>query len=222
MTKTFECYVEQVLSKVTPTPTISNGLSDEKKIEIIAANFKTILETLGLDLTNDSLKDSPKRIAKMYVTELFKGLKKESFPKVTVIENDMHYDQMVVIRDIKVLSTCEHHFVTIHGTATIAYIPKDRVIGLSKINRIADFFSRRPQVQERLTKQIADCLVEVLQTDNVAVHINAKHYCVISRGVQDSGSTTVTTDLRGDFKKRLETRSEFLQHCSTKTMGFEI
>jgi GTP cyclohydrolase IA len=216
MTKTFECYVEQVLSKVTPTPTIANGLSDEQKIEKIAANFKTILETLGLDLTNDSLRDSPKRIAKMYVTEVFKGLKKEHFPKITVIENEMGYDQMVVVRDVTILSTCEHHFVTIHGTATIAYIPKDRVIGLSKINRIADFFSRRPQVQERLTKQIADALVEVLQTENVAVHINAKHYCVISRGVQDSHSTTVTADLRGDFKKRPETRNEFLTHCSTK------
>ncbi len=216
MTKSIECYVEQILSKVTPTPTISNGLSDEKKIEIIADNFKNILTTLGLDLTNDSLRDSPKRIAKMYVTEVFKGLKKENFPKITVIENDMKYDQMVVVRDVTVLSTCEHHFVTIHGTATIAYIPNERVIGLSKINRIADFFSRRPQVQERLTKQIADCLVEVLQTENVAVHINAKHYCVISRGVQDSHSTTVTSDLRGDFKKRLETRTEFLTHCSTK------
>ncbi len=216
MTKTFECYVEQVLSKVTPTPTVSNGLSDEKKIEIIAENFKNILTTLGLDLTNDSLRDSPRRIAKMYVSEVFKGLKSDNFPKITVIENDMKYDQMVVIRDVTILSTCEHHFVTIHGTATIAYIPKERVIGLSKINRIADFFSRRPQVQERLTKQIADCLVEVLQTDNVAVHINAKHYCVISRGVQDSHSTTVTSDLRGDFKKRLETRTEFLTHCSTK------
>lgn len=216
MTKSIECYVEQVLSKVTPTPTVSNGLTDEKKIEIISENFKNILTTLGLDLTNDSLKDSPKRIAKMYVTEVFKGLKKDNFPKITVIENDMKYDQMVVIRDVTILSTCEHHFVTIHGTATIAYIPNERVIGLSKINRIADFFSRRPQVQERLTKQIADCLVEVLQTENVAVHINAKHYCVISRGVQDSHSTTVTSDLRGDFKKRLETRTEFLTHCSTK------
>lgn len=216
MTKTFDCYVEEVLSKVTPTPTVANGLSDEKKIEIIAENFKNILTTLGMDLNNDSLKDSPKRIAKMYVTEVFKGLKKENFPKITVIENDMKYDQMVVIRDVTILSTCEHHFVTIHGTATIAYIPKDRVIGLSKINRIADFFSRRPQVQERLTKQVADCLVEVLQTEDVAVHINARHYCVISRGVQDSHSTTVTSDLRGDFKKRLETRTEFLTHCSTK------
>lgn len=216
MTKSIECYVEQVLSKVTPTPTVSNGLSDEKKIEIISENFKNILTTLGLDLTNDSLRDSPRRIAKMYVSEVFKGLKKDNFPKITVIENDMKYDQMVVIRDVTILSTCEHHFVTIHGTATVAYIPKDRVIGLSKINRIADFFSRRPQVQERLTKQIADCLVEVLQTEDVAVHINAKHYCVISRGVQDSHSTTVTSDLRGDFKKRLETRTEFLTHCSTK------
>lgn len=222
MSKEINCAVDAILSKVTPTPTIKNGLSDEQKIEIISGKMKDILETLGLDLNNDSLRESPKRIAKMYVTELFKGLKKDNFPKITVIENDMSYDQMVVVRDVTVLSTCEHHFVTIHGTATIAYIPKNRVIGLSKINRIADFFSRRPQVQERLTKQIADCLVEVLQTDNVAVHINAKHYCVISRGVQDSHSTTVTSDLRGDFKKRLETRTEFLSHCTTKTIGIDV
>ena len=163
--------------------------------------------------------ESPKRIAKMYVKELFKGLMAENFPKITVIENDMKYDQMIVVRDVKVISTCEHHFVTIDGKATIAYIPAGKVIGLSKINRIADFFSRRPQVQERLTKQIADCLVKVLDTEHVAVHINAKHYCVVSRGVQDSESTTVTSDLRGDFKRKSDTRFEFLSHCSTKDLG---
>jgi GTP cyclohydrolase I len=213
---------KEILQKVTPTPLIENGLSDEQKIVILTEKFTDILKTLGLDLNNDSLQESPGRIAKMYVKEIFKGLKVENFPKITVIENDMHYDQMIVIRDVTVLSTCEHHFVTIDGKATIAYIPDRKVIGLSKINRIADFFARRPQVQERLTKQIADCLVHVLETENVAVHINAKHYCVASRGVQDSRSTTVTSDLRGDFKRSFDTRHEFLNHCTTKTLGFEL
>jgi GTP cyclohydrolase IA len=125
---------------------------------------------------------------------------------------------MLVVRDVTVLSTCEHHFVTIDGKATIAYIPKEKVIGLSKINRIADFFSRRPQVQERLTKQIADCLVHVLGTEDVAVHINAKHYCVVSRGIEDHSSTTITSDLRGSFRDDSRTRSEFLSHCSTRNL----
>ncbi len=192
---------------------IQNGLSDEEKISKIQKNFTEILQTLGLDLQDDSLAETPKRIAKMYVNEIFSGLNPENFPKVTLIDNKMKYDQMIVIQDIQVMSCCEHHFQTIEGAATVAYIPKNRVIGLSKINRIVDFFSRRPQVQERLTKQIADCLETVLETDNVAVHINAKHYCVIARGVQDANSTTTTSDLRGDFKKRAETRKEFLLHC---------
>ncbi len=219
MQKQQKLSVKELLESVTPTPLIENGLSDDQKIEIITGHFEKILNTLGLDLKNDSLKESPKRIAKMYVKELFKGLKLENFPKITVIENEMKYDQMIVVRDVKIVSTCEHHFVTIDGKATIAYIPSDKVIGLSKINRIADFFSRRPQVQERLTKQIADCLVKVLNTDNVAVHVNAKHYCVVSRGVQDSESTTITSDLRGDFKRKSDTRFEFLSHCSTKELA---
>lgn len=210
---------EELLSQVTQTPIKPNGLSDEQKIERITKSFTDILNTLGLDLSNDSLQETPKRIAKMYVTEIFKGLSPENFPKMTVIENEMNYDQMIVVRNIKVISTCEHHFVTIDGKATIAYIPNKKVIGLSKINRIADYFSRRPQVQERLTKQIADCLVAVLETEHVAVHINAKHYCVISRGVEDATSTTVTSDLRGDFKRKHETRMEFLKHCATTDLN---
>jgi GTP cyclohydrolase I len=204
-----------VLRHVTPTPTIENGLSDEQKIAIITEKFAGILTTLGMDLANDSLADSPARIARMYVNEVFKGLDVKNFPKITVIENDMKYDQMIVVRDVTVISTCEHHFVTIDGRATIAYIPQQKVIGLSKINRIADFFARRPQVQERMTKQIADCLVHVLETPHVAVHVNAKHYCVISRGVEDAASTTVTCDLRGDFREAIGTRSEFMSHCQT-------
>lgn len=210
---------EELLSQVTQTPIKPNGLSDEQKIERITQSFTDILNTLGLDLSNDSLQETPKRIAKMYVSEIFKGLSPENFPKMTVIENEMKYDQMIVVRNIKVISTCEHHFVTIDGKATIAYIPNKKVIGLSKINRIADYFSRRPQVQERLTKQIADCLVAVLETEHVAVHINAKHYCVISRGVEDATSTTVTSDLRGDFKRKHETRIEFLKHCATTDLN---
>lgn len=202
-----------ILSNVRPSPWKDNGLSDEEKIAKISENFKEIMETLGLDLTDDSLKESPRRVAKMYVQELFRGLKPDNFPKMTVIENKMLYDQMVVVRDVKVISLCEHHFVTIHGTAHIAYIPSHGVIGLSKINRIADYFSRRPQVQERLNKQIADALCHILGTEDVAVYIKAKHYCVISRGVEDINSETITTDLRGAFRNNPETRQEFLNSC---------
>jgi GTP cyclohydrolase I len=200
----------KILEHVRSSPFKDNGLTDAEKVDRISEKFREIMEILGLDLTNDSLQDSPRRVAKMYVQEIFRGLKEENFPKITVIENEMLYDQMIVVKDISLLSVCEHHFVTIHGTAHIAYIPSHGVIGLSKINRIADYFSRRPQVQERLTKQIADCLSHILQTDDVAVFIKAKHYCVISRGAEDTNSETVTTDLRGAFKTNPETRSEFL------------
>lgn len=216
MTKEKLCRVEDILAHVHPTPMVSNGLTEEKKVEVIAEKFSEIMQVLGLDLSNDSLMDTPKRIAKMYVREIFSGLNKENFPKVTVIENEMRYDQMVVVQDIEVISVCEHHFQVIEGLATVAYIPGKKVIGLSKINRIVRFFARRPQVQERLTKQIADCLQYVLETDHVAVHMNAKHYCVIARGVEDTHSSTSTSDLRGHFKSRIETREEFLRHCKTR------
>jgi GTP cyclohydrolase IA len=202
--------VEKWLSKVTPTPFIDNKLSDKMKVARITKHMTSIMKTLGLDLKDDSLMDTPKRIAKMYVHELFSGLKPEAFPKITCIENKMECDEMVSVSGIRVLSVCEHHFVTIDGYATVAYIPTKKVIGLSKINRIVDYFARRPQVQERLVKQIADVLVEILGTQDVAVHIKAKHYCVISRGVQDMESETTTTDLRGAFRKG-EVRSEFLR-----------
>lgn len=203
----------EILEKVRPTPFTDTGLSDEEKIARIAEHFREIMEILGLDLENDSLRDTPKRVARMYVRETFRGLSREHFPKITVVANEMQYDQMVVVRDVNIMSMCEHHFVTIHGRAHIAYIPKHRVIGLSKINRIAQYFSRRPQVQERLTKQIADCLEYVLGTDDVAVYLNAKHFCVISRGIEDVNSSTVTSDLRGAFKSHPETRAEFLRAC---------
>lgn len=204
---------KDVLSHVRPSPLIANGLTEAEKIERITQSFREIMETLGLDLNNDSLQNTPKRVAKMYVQELFRGLDETHFPKITVIENEMLYDQMVVVKDIGIISLCEHHFVTIHGRAHVAYIPSHGVIGLSKINRIAEFFARRPQVQERLTKQIADALCYILKTEDVAVFIQAKHYCVISRGVEDANSETITTDLRGAFKTNANTRSEFLSIC---------
>lgn len=206
----------EILTNVRPSPTVVSKLNPEQKIAKIESLFTEILNTLGMDLSDDSLKETPKRIAKMYVNEIFSGLQAQNFPKITVIENSMGYDQMVCVQDINVMSVCEHHFQPIDGFATIAYIPNNKVIGLSKLNRIVEYFSRRPQVQERLTKQIADCLQFILDTDDVAVHINAKHYCVISRGIQDTMSTTITSDLRGSFKKRAETRTEFLKQCRTR------
>jgi GTP cyclohydrolase IA len=207
-------FVREVLSHVRPTPEVANAMSAEQKVEQIAKHFSEILKVLGLDMTNDSLSETPKRIAKMYVHEIFSGLDPQYFPRITVIENEMEYDQMLVVRNIRSLSVCEHHFQTIDGMVTVAYIPGKKIIGLSKINRIVQFFSRRPQVQERLTKQIADCLQFVLETKHVAVHMAAKHYCVIARGVQDHQSLTTTSDLRGHFKERQETRAEFLAQVS--------
>lgn len=206
----------EILKNVIPTPTVENNLSADEKIQQITEKFTQIMNILGLDLKDDSLRDTPRRVAKMYVNEIFSGLDAANFPKITTIENKMKYDQMILVQNIECLSFCEHHFLTIDGFATVAYIPKDKVIGLSKINRIVQFFSRRPQVQERLTKQIADCLQHVLETEHVAVHINAKHYCVITRGIEDSHSTTSTSDLRGDFKLNNSTRTEFLKQCKLK------
>ena len=207
--------IKKMLSEVMPTPMKPNKLSDQEKIDQIQHHFTEILKVLGLDLQDDSLKESPKRIAKMYVKEIFKGLDFSHFPKITTIENKMQYDQMIVVRDIELISTCEHHFQPIQGFATVAYIPAKKVIGLSKINRIVEYFAKRPQVQERLTKQVADCLQQILGTNNVAVHINAKHFCVMARGIEDLHSSTVTCDLRGEFKKNAQTRQEFLLHAKT-------
>lgn len=207
--------VAEILANVRPSPMVKNNLTDDQKIEKLTDHFREIMKILGLDLEDDSLKDSPKRIAKMYVREIFEGLNPENFPKLTSIENKLGYNEMITVKNVSIISVCEHHFVTIDGRATISYIPKNRVIGLSKINRIARFFSRRPQVQERLTKQIADCLSYALETDDVAVSIRAKHYCVIQRGVEDAASETVTSDLRGAFKEDLRTRSEFMSVLCT-------
>ena len=192
------------------TPLIQNGLSRDEKYQRICAAFTEITRTLGLDLTDDSLCETPHRIAKMYVDEIFSGLDYGQFPKIAVIENKMQVEEMVLIDEIDLVSTCEHHFVTIDGSARVAYIPKDKIIGLSKINRIVRFFSQRPQVQERLTQQVLVALQALLETDDVAVTINAVHYCVKSRGVMDTNSKTRTTALGGAFKDNASTRAEFL------------
>ncbi|MGR0277785.1 GTP cyclohydrolase I FolE [Marinomonas dokdonensis] len=192
------------------TPMIDNGLSSEEKYQRIKSAFEDVVSTLGLDLNDDSLAETPHRIAKMYVKEIFSGLDYSQFPKITVIDNKMRVDEMVKVSDISFTSTCEHHFVTIDGLAKVAYLPKNKIIGLSKINRIVRFFAQRPQVQERLTQQILVTLQALLETDNVAVSINAVHYCVKARGVMDASSSTQTTALGGLFKRSDKTRSEFL------------
>ena len=195
------------------TPSFENGLSKEQKISRIADSFKDIMLTLGLDLNDDSLIDSPQRVAKMFVNETFWGLEADSFPKCSVIDNKMGYDEMLTVKDIKVMSNCEHHFVIIDGFADVAYIPKDKVLGLSKINRVVNYYCRRPQVQERLTKQIFHSLSYILGTEDVAVVIDATHYCVKARGVQDTNSHTVSSKLGGVFKTDPATRAEFLSFC---------
>jgi GTP cyclohydrolase I len=192
------------------TPSIHSNLSRTDKIDIIETKFRDIMMALGLDLTDDSLMETPKRVAKMYVGEIFWGLDHESFPKCTAVVNKMGYDEMVVERNINVQSNCEHHFVVIDGLATVAYIPKKKVLGLSKINRIVEYFAKRPQIQERLTEQVYHALQYILDTEDVAVVINATHFCVRSRGVEDTGSSTVTSKLGGCFKSDPAVRAEFM------------
>ena len=195
----------------TPTWDTRGANLDRKiKIEIITEQFQKIMTTLGLDLSDDSLMDTPKRVAKMYVNEIFWGLDFEAFPKCTTVDNKMRYNEMVVERNVNVQSNCEHHFVVIDGLATVAYVPKQKVLGLSKINRIVEYFSKRPQIQERLTEQIFHTLRYILETEDVAVLIDAQHYCVKSRGVEDTGSSTVTVRLGGGFKSDPAARNEFL------------
>jgi GTP cyclohydrolase I len=201
---------DALIEKGLETPMIENDLSRDQKVEKIQAAMTEVVETLGLDLTDDSLIETPYRIAKMYVDEIFSGLDYSSFPKITVIENKMNVEEMVKVKDIDLTSTCEHHFVTIDGFASVAYIPNDNIIGLSKINRLVRFFAQRPQVQERLTQQVLVALQALLNTDNVAVRIDAAHYCVKARGVMDSNSSTQTTALGGLFKSDDRVRGDFL------------
>lgn len=192
------------------TPMYASALSSQEKKQQIEQHMRSILELMSLDLTDDSLVDTPKRIAKMYVDEVFSGLDYQNFPKITVIENKMKFDEMVKVQNISLTSTCEHHFVTIDGKATVAYLPRTKIIGLSKINRIVRFFAQRPQVQERLTQQVLVALQTLLETKDVAVKMDAVHYCVKARGVMDSTSSTTTTALGGIFKSNPATRAEFL------------
>ncbi len=192
------------------TPMIETGLNPQQKYERIRKLMGDVVSTLGLDLSDDSLAETPHRIAKMYVHEVFAGLDYSHFPRISVIDNKMGADEMVKIRDIDLTSTCEHHFVTIDGVAKVAYIPKSKIIGLSKINRIVRFFGQRPQVQERLTRQILVALQTLLETDDVAVSVDATHHCVKSRGVMDTNSQTSTTALGGCFRENIHTRAEFL------------
>ena len=190
---------DTLIAQGLETPMIDNGLSSEQKYERIKASMTDVMNTLGLDLADDSLAETPHRIAKMYVREIFSGLDYTKFPKLSLIDNKMGANEMVKIRDIDLTSTCEHHFVTIDGVAKVAYIPAEKIIGLSKINRIVRFFGQRPQVQERLTNQIGTELQRVLQTKDVAVILDARHMCVCSRGIQDDTSATVTSFYDGAF-----------------------
>jgi GTP cyclohydrolase I len=207
---------EHLVKMGVETPTNPNNYDRKEKIDHIEAHFTHIMRILGLDLTDDSLIETPKRVAKMYVNEIFWGLDYDAFPKCTTVDNKMKYNEMVCERNVNVQSNCEHHFVIIDGLATVAYVPKDRVLGLSKINRIVEYFSKRPQIQERLTEQIFHTLQYILDTEDVAVMIDAQHYCVKSRGVEDTGSSTVTTRLGGGFKTDPAARAEFYQIARQK------
>jgi GTP cyclohydrolase I len=183
-----------------------DGLVDE-----VAGKLQGVLESLVIDTESDhNTRGTAYRVAKMYVNEIFWGLDYDAFPKCTTVANKMKYDEMVVERNVNVQSNCEHHFVIIDGLATVAYVPNEKVLGLSKINRIVEYFAKRPQIQERLTEQVFHALCYILETENVAVMIDAQHYCVKSRGVEDTGSSTVTTKLGGGFKTDAAARAEFL------------
>ncbi len=197
----------------TPLRIDAFEISDEDKIKTIAHHFSEIMYTLGLDLTDDSLKGTPGRVAKMYVKEIFSGLHPDNKPEITLFENKYQYDHMLVEKNITLYSNCEHHFVPIIGKAHIAYISSGKVIGLSKLNRIVQYYAQRPQVQERLTVQIANELKTVLETDDVAVVIDAVHLCVSSRGIKDVNSSTVTAEYGGAFLDQLR-KEEFLRYIS--------
>lgn len=197
----------------TPMKPNAHQLTDAEKINQIAANFAEIMDTLGLDLSDDSLRGTPMRVAKMYVDEVFSGLNPKNKPSVKLFENKYGYNEMLVEKDIRVHSFCEHHFVPIIGKAHVSYINSGKVVGLSKLNRIVDYYAKRPQVQERMTEQIANELKKALGTDDVAVVIDAKHMCVSLRGVEDTESSTITASYSGKFKEQA-TREEFLRYLA--------
>lgn len=203
--------IQEILGKIPQTPMKENKysqLENAAKLAVIENHFREIMLVLGMDLEDDSLMDTPRRVAKMYLNEIFYGLDDSKFPKITVVENKMG-SQMVTESNITVNSTCEHHFVTIVGKAHISYIPGTKVLGLSKFNRIVEFFAARPQVQERLTEQVHKCLQLLLETENVAVVFDAVHFCVRARGVKDESSFTRTSALGGVFKDDANSRAEF-------------
>jgi GTP cyclohydrolase I len=191
-------------------------LSDKEKIAKIEASVKDILHTLGMDLTDDSIQGTPKRVAKSFINEMFMGLDPKNKPKASTFDNNYNYGEMLVEKNIVVYSTCEHHLLPIIGRAHVAYVSDGKVIGLSKMNRIVEYFSKRPQVQERLTMQIVQAMQEALGTQDVACVIDAKHLCVNSRGIKDIESSTVTSEFGGKFKEK-ETKKEFLQYLQMDT-----
>lgn len=197
----------------TPLREDAFELDDDLKIELIEKHFKEIMLIMGLDLEDDSLKGTPHRVAKMYIKEIFSGLNPNNKPKIALFENKYKYNEMLVEKDITFYSNCEHHFVPIIGRAHVAYIANGQVIGLSKINRLVQYYAKRPQVQERLTNQIGEGLKEALQSEDVAVWIDAKHLCVSMRGVQDVSSSTITSFYSGKFREE-QTRNEFLKSIS--------
>ncbi|MGM0944326.1 MAG: GTP cyclohydrolase I FolE [Bacteroidota bacterium] len=198
----------------TPLREDAFEMDDNLKVELIEKHFREIMNILGLDLTDDSLKGTPHRVAKMYVKEVFAGLNPKNKPAAKLFENKYKYSEMLVEKDITFHSHCEHHFVPIYGKAHVAYISNGNVIGLSKINRIVQYYSKRPQVQERLTMQIGNELKEVLGTEDVAVIMDAYHMCVSSRGVNDTNSSTVTSFYSGKFERDEQSRNEFLKYIS--------
>jgi len=195
----------------TPLRADAFDKTDEEKIAAIAPHFKAIMEILGMDLRDDSLRGTPLRVAKMYVKELFQGLNPANMPSMTLFENKFQYNEMLVEKNINFYTNCEHHFVPFFGKAHVAYISSGKVIGLSKLNRIVEYFSKRPQVQERLTMQIGKALQTVLQTQDVAVMMDAKHLCVSSRGVKDDSSNTITSFFGGKFQEE-KRKMEFLKY----------
>lgn len=199
----------------TPMKADAFDMDDNLKMDLIEDKFRDIMEIMGLDLKDDSLSGTPRRVAKMYIKEIFSGLNPENKPKIALFDNKYKYEEMLVEKDITFYSNCEHHFVPIIGKAHVAYISGGKVIGLSKINRIVEYFAKRPQVQERLTVQIAEELKQILGTDDVAVIIDAEHLCVSSRGVKDVNSSTITAQFHGKFKEEA-TRGEFLTYINQK------
>ncbi|QCI22020.1 GTP cyclohydrolase I FolE [Buchnera aphidicola] len=192
-----------------------NDINEKERELLIARHIHKIMILLQLDITNDSLKKTPDRISKMYINEIFSGLNYKNFPKITFVDNKLNSNEMILVKNIVLISTCEHHFITINGKATVAYIPKNKIIGLSKINRIVQFYSKRPQIQERLTKQILIVLQVLLETENVAIIVEMEHFCVKARGVCDVNSNTITSSFGGLFYSNKNIRDDFFLHKNT-------